>query len=50
MPAIDDAYRYRDQFAALIGHGVRDWKRRRLPFLWVQLANFRAGVGHAASR
>lgn len=37
------AYRYRDQFASLIGLWRKDWAQPQLPFLWVQLANFRAG-------
>ncbi|WP_460711057.1 sialate O-acetylesterase [Lysobacter terrae] len=37
------AYRYRDQFAALIHLWRKDWAQPELPFLWVQLANFRAG-------
>lgn len=37
------AYRYRDQFASLIGQWRKDWAQPELPFLWVQLANFRAG-------
>ena len=38
-----DAYRYRDQFAALIEQWRGDRKRPSLPFLWVQLANFISG-------
>lgn len=38
-----DAYRYRDQFAAMIGQWRSDWKQPAMPFLWVQLANFVSG-------
>ncbi|MEJ1097974.1 MULTISPECIES: sialate O-acetylesterase [unclassified Pseudoxanthomonas] len=39
-----DAYRYREQFPALIGQWRRQWNAPQLPFLWVQLANFDSGV------
>jgi sialate O-acetylesterase len=39
-----DAYRYRDQFAAMIGQWRSDWKQPAMPFLWVQLANFVSGA------
>ncbi len=39
-----DAYRYRDQFAALVDQWRADWKQPALPFLWVQLANFVSGA------
>ncbi|MEO8778031.1 MAG: sialate O-acetylesterase [Rhodanobacter sp.] len=39
-----DAYRYRDQFAALIKQWRRDFRQPALPFLWVQLANFSQGM------
>ncbi len=38
-----DAYRYRDQFAAMIEQWRSDWKQPAMPFLWVQLANFVSG-------
>jgi sialate O-acetylesterase len=39
----EKAFRYRDQFAAMI-RGWRDaWHAPELPFLWVQLANFVSG-------
>ncbi|WP_310093753.1 sialate O-acetylesterase [Pseudoxanthomonas sacheonensis] len=38
-----DAYRYRDQFAAMIQEWRGDWKQPAMPFLWVQLANFISG-------
>ncbi|HEU0305518.1 MAG TPA: sialate O-acetylesterase [Lysobacter sp.] len=41
------AYRYRDQFATLIRAWRSDWKQPALPFLWVQLANFRSGADTA---
>ena len=37
------AFRYRDQFATMIRAWRNDWKQPQLPFLWVQLANFRSG-------
>ncbi len=42
------AYRYRDQFASMIKDWRTDWEQPRLPFLWVQLANFNSG-GDTAS-
>jgi len=44
-----DAYRYRRQFAALIGQWRRDFRQPELPFLWVQLANFKQGADTATS-
>lgn len=38
-----NAYRYREQFAAMIKQWRGDWKQPTLPFLWVQLANFVSG-------
>jgi sialate O-acetylesterase len=38
-----NALAYRDQFKALIESWRAAWKQPRLPFLWVQLANFKAG-------
>jgi sialate O-acetylesterase len=34
---------YRAQFKAMIAAWRADWKQPRLPFLWVQLANFKSG-------
>lgn len=45
--ATDVAYRYRDQFPTLIRAWRADWKQRNLPFLWVQLANFRSSADTA---
>lgn len=45
--AADRAYRYRDQFATLIRAWRADWAQPELPFLWVQLANFRSGANTA---
>ena len=45
---IADAFAYRDRFAALIGQWRTQWQAPRLPFLWVQLANFRSGVDTAS--
>jgi sialate O-acetylesterase len=45
--ATDVAYRYRDQFATLIRAWRADWRQPELPFLWVQLANFRSGADSA---
>ena len=42
------ALAYRDQFKALIESWRADWKQPRLPFLWVQLANFKAAQDSAA--
>jgi sialate O-acetylesterase len=41
------AHRYRDQFATLIRAWRTDWAQPELPFLWVQLANFRSGADTA---
>lgn len=41
--AVVDALAYRRQFPALIRQWRRQWHAPRMPFLWVQLANFRAG-------
>jgi sialate O-acetylesterase len=38
-----DAYRYREQFAAMIRDWRGQWHRPELPFLWVQLANWNSG-------
>ena len=37
-----DAMRYRDQFKALITSWRTQWGQPQLPFLWVQLPNYRA--------
>lgn len=37
------ALRYRDQFASMIGQWRRERGQPELPFLWVQLANWKAG-------
>lgn len=42
------AYRYRDQFAMMIRSWRTDWAQPQLPFLWVQLANFRSGADTAS--
>lgn len=39
-----DAFVYRDQFKALIRQWRRDFQQPDLPFLWVQLANFKMGT------
>lgn len=44
-----NALAYRDQFKALISSWRAAWKQPRLPFLWVQLANFKAGEDTADS-
>jgi sialate O-acetylesterase len=44
-----DAFKYRDQFAALIGQWRRDFRQPELPFLWVQLANFKQGMDTATT-
>ena len=41
------AYRYREQFATMIRGWRDDWAQPKLPFLWVQLANFRSGADTA---
>lgn len=46
--ARDDAHRYRDQFAALIGQWRTQWQAPQLPFLWVQLASFDSGADQRA--
>ncbi|TXH77109.1 MAG: 9-O-acetylesterase [Lysobacteraceae bacterium] len=38
-----DAVAYRRQFPALIRQWRRQWRAPRMPFFWVQLANYRAG-------
>ncbi len=38
-----DALRYRQQFVAMIRQWRGQWASPELPFLWVQLANFRSG-------
>ncbi|WP_052690006.1 sialate O-acetylesterase [Xanthomonas sp. GPE 39] len=40
---VSGALRYREQFATLIRHWREERGQPQLPFLWVQLANFRAG-------
>ena len=40
---------YRAQFKAMIAAWRSDWKQPRLPFLWVQLANFKSGGDTAQS-
>jgi sialate O-acetylesterase len=40
----DDAFAYRTLFTTMIRQWRADWGRGDLPFLWVQLANFRAPV------
>lgn len=42
------AFRYRDQFPTMIRNWRTDWTQPRLPFLWVQLANFRSGADKAS--
>lgn len=44
-----DAYVYRDQFKALIRQWRRDFRQPALPFLWVQLANFKQGADTATT-
>lgn len=39
----EGAYRYRDQFAAMIRGWRKDWNQPELPFLWAQLANWKSG-------
>ncbi len=41
------ALRYRDQFASMIGQWRGERGELQLPFLWVQLANFKAGGDRA---
>jgi len=45
----EDAFKYRDQFTALIRQWRRDFGQPALPFLWVQLANFKQGADTATS-
>ncbi|WP_052688136.1 sialate O-acetylesterase [Xanthomonas sp. MUS 060] len=40
---VSGALRYREQFATMIRHWREERGQPQLPFLWVQLANFRAG-------
>jgi sialate O-acetylesterase len=40
---------YRAQFKAMIAAWRADWNQPRLPFLWVQLANFKSGGDTAQS-
>ena len=40
---VADAWRYRRQFAAMLQGWRAQWGEANLPFLWVQLANFRGG-------
>ncbi len=42
-----DALRYRQQFVAMIQQWRDQWASPELPFLWVQLANFRSGFDTA---
>ena len=42
-----DAVRYREQFAGMIKAWRADWRQPRLPFLWVQLANWISGQDSA---
>ena len=44
-----DAFVYRDQFKALIRQWRRDFDQPDLPFLWVQLANFKQGADTATT-
>lgn len=44
-----DAFVYRDQFKALIEQWRRDFRQPELPFLWVQLANFKQGADTATT-
>ena len=44
-----DAFVYRDQFKALIEQWRRDFRQPALPFLWVQLANFKPGTDTATT-
>lgn len=44
-----DAFVYRDQFKALIRQWRHDFQQPDLPFLWVQLANFRQGTDTATT-
>jgi sialate O-acetylesterase len=44
-----DAFKYRDQFVALIRQWRHDFRQPGLPFLWVQLANFEQGADTATS-
>ncbi|MEP6899300.1 MAG: sialate O-acetylesterase, partial [Rhodanobacter sp.] len=44
-----DAFVYRDQFKALIDQWRRDFRQPKLPFLWVQLANFKQGADTATT-
>jgi sialate O-acetylesterase len=44
-----DAFKYRDQFVALIKQWRHDFRQPGLPFLWVQLANFKQGADTATS-
>jgi sialate O-acetylesterase len=44
---VADAHAYRDRFAGLIGQWRAQWQAPRLPFLWVQLANFHSGADTA---
>lgn len=44
-----DAFVYRDQFKALIRQWRHDFQQPDLPFLWVQLANFKQGTDTATT-
>jgi sialate O-acetylesterase len=45
---VDQARRYRAQFASLIQDWRADWSQPALPFLWVQLASFDSGADRRA--
>jgi sialate O-acetylesterase len=45
---VDEARRYRAQFASLIQDWRADWSQPGLPFLWVQLASFDSGADRRA--
>lgn len=47
--AADQAWAYRDQFRAMITDWRARWGDDRLPFYWVQLANYRSGADTAAA-
>ena len=44
---VENAWRYRDQFATLIRSWRSQWGNDQLPFLWVQLANYITGLDTA---
>jgi len=47
--APDQAWAYRDQFKAMIADWRGRWNDERLPFYWVQLANYRSGADTATA-